>query len=77
MGRKELQSKMTVLLGGYAAEVLIFDENSTGAQDDIAKNTYKRTHHGHSIRDECRTGGERSHAIAQRRPRIQSRARLQ
>jgi len=39
MTRKELQNKMAVLLGGRAAEVLIFGEISTGAQDDLAKAT--------------------------------------
>ena len=31
--------KMAVLLGGRAAEILVFDEMSTGASDDLAKVT--------------------------------------
>lgn len=37
MSRKELEAKMTVLLGGRAAESIIFNEISTGASDDIAR----------------------------------------
>jgi cell division protease FtsH len=37
MTRAELENKMAVLLGGRAAEKLVFDEVSTGAQDDLAK----------------------------------------
>ena len=39
MTRAELENKMTVLLGGRAAEQLIFSEISTGAHDDLAKVT--------------------------------------
>jgi cell division protease FtsH len=39
MSRPELENKMTVLLGGRAAEALVFDEVSTGAADDLAKVT--------------------------------------
>lgn len=39
MDRSELANRMTVLLGGRAAESLIFDEISTGAADDLAKAT--------------------------------------
>jgi cell division protease FtsH len=39
MTREELEKKMTVLLGGRAAERLVFEEISTGAQDDLAKAT--------------------------------------
>ncbi len=39
MTRHELENKMTVLLGGRAAERLVFDELSTGAQDDLARAT--------------------------------------
>jgi cell division protease FtsH len=39
MTRKELENKMAVLLGGRAAESLIFDELSTGAADDLSKVT--------------------------------------
>ena len=37
MSRGELENKMAVLLGGRAAETVVFDEISTGAADDIAK----------------------------------------
>jgi len=39
MTRQELENKMAVLLGGRAAETLVFDEVSTGAADDLAKVT--------------------------------------
>ena len=39
MGRDELETKMTVLLGGRAAELLVFRMPSTGAADDLAKAT--------------------------------------
>jgi cell division protease FtsH len=39
MSRPELENKMAVLLGGRAAESLIFEEVSTGAADDLAKVT--------------------------------------
>ena len=39
MSRPELENKMAVLLGGRAAESLVFDEVSTGAADDLAKVT--------------------------------------
>jgi len=39
MTRPELESKMAVLLGGRAAEILVFDEISTGAADDLDKAT--------------------------------------
>ena len=39
MTRAELMDRMTVLLGGRAAEFLIFEEVSTGAADDLAKAT--------------------------------------
>ena len=39
MTRGELENKMTVLLGGRAAEQLVFDEISTGAADDLDKAT--------------------------------------
>ncbi|MCC6610579.1 MAG: ATP-dependent zinc metalloprotease FtsH [Burkholderiales bacterium] len=37
MTREELDDKMTVLLGGRAAEAVVFDHLSTGAADDLAK----------------------------------------
>jgi len=39
MTRAELENKMAVLLGGRAAELLIFGEVSTGASDDLQKVT--------------------------------------
>jgi cell division protease FtsH len=39
MSRPELENKMAVLLGGRAAESLVFEEVSTGAADDLAKVT--------------------------------------
>lgn len=39
MARDELETKMAVLLGGRAAELLIFGMPSTGAADDLAKAT--------------------------------------
>jgi cell division protease FtsH len=39
MTRGELENKMAVLLGGRAAELLMFAELSTGAADDLAKAT--------------------------------------
>ena len=39
MTRAELENKMAVLLGGRASEVLVFDELSTGAADDLVRAT--------------------------------------
>jgi cell division protease FtsH len=39
MAREELQNRMTVLLGGRAAELLVFESLSTGAADDLVKVT--------------------------------------
>jgi cell division protease FtsH len=39
MTRRELEDKIAVLLGGRAAEKLVFDHLSTGAADDLAKST--------------------------------------
>jgi cell division protease FtsH len=39
MSSSELRDKMTVLLGGRAAESVVFGETSTGAADDLAKAT--------------------------------------
>jgi len=39
MSKLELTNKMAVLLGGRAAEILVFGEMSTGASDDLAKVT--------------------------------------
>jgi cell division protease FtsH len=37
MTRAELENKMAVLLGGRAAEAVVFEHLSTGAADDLAK----------------------------------------
>jgi cell division protease FtsH len=39
MGKQELEDKMTVLMGGRAAEILLGEDISTGAADDLAKAT--------------------------------------
>jgi cell division protease FtsH len=39
MSKEELEHKIMVLLGGRAAEKLVFDQLSTGAADDLAKVT--------------------------------------
>ncbi len=39
MTRQELENKMAVLLGGRAAEYIVFGELSTGAADDLQKVT--------------------------------------
>lgn len=39
MTKKELQNKMSVLLGGRAAEQIVFSEVSTGAADDLVRAT--------------------------------------
>jgi cell division protease FtsH len=39
MGRMELENKMAVLMGGRAAEILLGEDVSTGAADDLAKAT--------------------------------------
>lgn len=39
MTREELENKMAVLLGGRAAEQLVFGHLSTGAADDLSKAT--------------------------------------
>src|SRR3954470_19291957 len=39
MTREELENKMAVLLGGRAAEFLVFGHLSTGAADDLARVT--------------------------------------
>jgi cell division protease FtsH len=39
MGRHELEDRMTVLMGGRAAEILLGEDVSTGAADDLAKAT--------------------------------------
>ena len=39
MGRQELEDKMAVLMGGRAAEILLGEDISTGAADDLAKAT--------------------------------------
>jgi cell division protease FtsH len=39
MSQDELENKLAVLLGGRAAEMLVFGKPSTGAADDLAKAT--------------------------------------
>ena len=39
MGKQELEDKMTVLMRGRAAEILLGEDVSTGAADDLAKAT--------------------------------------
>jgi cell division protease FtsH len=39
MGRAELLNRMTVLMGGRAAETLLFPDVSTGAADDLMRAT--------------------------------------
>jgi cell division protease FtsH len=39
MGKHELENKMAVLMGGRAAEILLGEDVSTGAADDLAKAT--------------------------------------
>ncbi|MBY0551107.1 MAG: ATP-dependent zinc metalloprotease FtsH [Candidatus Obscuribacterales bacterium] len=39
MSREELENKLAVLLGGRAAEMLVFEDVSTGAADDLSKAT--------------------------------------
>ena len=39
MGRQELEDRMTILLGGRAAEIVVNGDVSTGAADDLAKAT--------------------------------------
>jgi cell division protease FtsH len=39
MGRSELEAKLTVLMGGRAAEMLTAPDVSTGASDDLARAT--------------------------------------
>jgi cell division protease FtsH len=39
LGEKELESRLTVLVGGRVAEEMAFGEASTGAMDDLARAT--------------------------------------
>ena len=39
MTKEELENKMAVLLGGRAAELIVFDHLSTGAADDLRRVT--------------------------------------
>lgn len=39
MSKQDLENKMTVMMGGRAAEMLIFNQLTTGASDDMAKAT--------------------------------------
>jgi len=44
MTREELEGKMAVLLGGRAAELVVFDHLSTGAADDLRRVTDSAFH---------------------------------
>ena len=55
MTREELENKMAVLLGGRAAEQIVFGELSTGAADDLAKVDRHRAQHGDALRHEPRS----------------------
>ncbi len=50
MSRTELADRMTVLLGGRAAENLIFHDSSTGAADDPGQGDRDCPRHGHALR---------------------------
>jgi hypothetical protein len=39
LGERELETRLTILVGGRAAETLVFAESSTGAADDLAQAT--------------------------------------
>ena len=52
MTRAELEHKMAGLLGGRAAEQLVFAEISTGAADDLAKAHRHRPGDGAALRHE-------------------------
>ena len=39
LSQSELQARLAVMMGGRAAEALVFDEISTGASDDLARAT--------------------------------------
>jgi cell division protease FtsH len=39
LGQRELETRLTILVGGRAAETLVFGETSTGAADDLAHAT--------------------------------------
>ncbi len=39
LGERELKTRLTILVGGRAAETLVFGEASTGAADDLARAT--------------------------------------
>ena len=50
MTRTSSSNRMAVLLGGRAAEQLVFGELSTGAADDLAARHRHRPQHGHALR---------------------------
>ena len=56
MTREELENKMAVLLGGRAAELMVFGHLSTGAADDLRKRHRHRAFHGHALRHVGRLG---------------------
>ncbi|GAB3542990.1 ATP-dependent zinc metalloprotease FtsH [Noviherbaspirillum agri] len=82
MTRKELEHKMAVLLGGRAAEHIIFGHLSTGAADDLAKVTdiarsmvtrYGMDHKlGNLVYDDDRPTYLGVQQLAERRPRSYS-----
>ena len=56
MTESELKNKIATLLGGRAAEELIFDEVSTGAHDDLQQGDRHRAQHGQDLRHEPAPG---------------------
>ncbi len=50
MTREELENKMAVLLGGRAAELIVFGHLSTGAADDLRRVHRHRALHGDALR---------------------------
>ena len=64
MTRAELENKMAVLLGGRAAELLVFDHFSTGAADDLRRSLISRA--AWSRATGCRRHSEASPMTASR-----------
>ena len=61
MTREELENKMAVLLGGRAAEQLVFGNLSTGAADDLGGDRH-RAQHGDALRHVRHAGTDRVRA---------------